>query len=417
MIVAKFGGSSLAGGEEMSAAALRLGRGTEAGAVVVSAGGKKNGEKKITDLLIEAYGKISRGEDVRSCLMPFLGRVSPIVGRLKLKVDCMEILEKIERGFAYQPTLSFLASRGEAVWAELFSAFTGYPLVDAADVMRFGKDGKIDLPLSFLLIREKYREVGRFVTGGFYGADGEGRVLTLSRGGGDYTGAVVAGALRADAYYNFTDVDGFFDSDPKLNFSAKILPEISFEAARRLGEFGAGVLHPDSVLPLVGTGIPVIVRNTFREGGGTRVSERCGKDCPAVASVKGCFYLRLRARGRGREFLSEAERGRAEGVRFFLLSFNEDWAEMVGKSDFPFPAEGGLFAETEREESVSPVRLLYCPSAVLGKKFSDKLCEKGIFPLVERHAKDGSLIAVREENGKAAELACCEILSLNMSAF
>ena len=71
----------------------------------------------------------------------------------------------------------------------------------------------------------------------------------------------------------------------------------------------------------------------------------------------------------------------------------------------------------EREESVSPVRLLYCPSAVLGKKFSDKLCEKGIFPLVERHAKDGSLIAVREENGKAAELACCEILSLNMSAF
>ena len=117
MIVAKFGGSSLAGGEEMSAAALRLGRGTEAGAVVVSAGGKKNGEKKITDLLIEAYGKISRGEDVRSCLMPFLGRVSPIVGRLKLKVDCMEILEKIERGFACQPTLSVLASLGEAGWA------------------------------------------------------------------------------------------------------------------------------------------------------------------------------------------------------------------------------------------------------------------------------------------------------------
>ncbi len=411
MIVAKFGGSSLASAEEMATAAMRLREINRAEAIVVSAGGARGREPKITDMLIGAYGKISRGEDLRKSLMPFIGRAADVTEKLKLNIDCMKILGEIERGFACQPTLDFLISRGEAVWSELFASYIGYARAEAADVMRFGTSGAFDPELSELLIREKYREKGRFVIGGFYGADADGRIRTFSRGGSDYTGAVVARALRADVYYNFTDVDGFYDSDPKRNPSASVLPEISFENARKLGGFGAGVLHPDSVLPLVGTGIPVRVENTFRKATGTTVKEECKSDCRAVAFIADCFFVRLRMPGKGRVFLKKCAEISGKYADFYLFSLLEDEAEFAGKAHGASAAD--LFSDfgASGTEIISPVRMFFVPSRELGVKIADFIGKNKISILAEALGKGGLTICASEDNGDAVEKICYQILS------
>lgn len=413
MIVAKFGGSSLASAEEMATAAMRLREINRTEAIVVSAGGARGREPKITDMLIAAYGEISRGKDLRKSLMPFIGRAADVTEKLKLNIDCMKILGEIERGFACQPTLDFLISRGEAVWSALFAAYVGYARAEAADVMRFGTEGAFDPELSELLIRELYREKGRFVIGGFYGADADGRIKTFSRGGSDYTGAVVARALRADVYYNFTDVDGFYDSDPKRNPSASVLPEISFDNARRLGEFGAGVLHPDSVLPLVGTGISVRVENTFRKAIGTTVKEECKSDCRAAAFLPDCFFVRLRTPGKGRTFLKKCAEISGKQADFYSFSFLEDEAEFIGKARGVGAAD--LFSDfgASGAEIISPVRLFFVPSRELGVKISHSIEKNNICVLSERLGKHGLTICVAEDNADAAEKACYQILSGN----
>lgn len=413
MIVAKFGGSSLASAEEMATAAMRLREINRTEAIVVSAGGARGREPKITDMLIAAYGEISRGKDLRKSLMPFIGRAADVTEKLKLNIDCMKILGEIERGFACQPTLDFLISRGEAVWSALFAAYVGYARAEAADVMRFGTEGAFDSELSELLIRELYREKGRFVIGGFYGADADGRIKTFSRGGSDYTGAVVARALRADVYYNFTDVDGFYDSDPKRNPSASVLPEISFDNARRLGEFGAGVLHPDSVLPLVGTGISVRVENTFRKAIGTTVKEECKSDCRAAAFLPDCFFVRLRTPGKGRTFLKKCAEISGKRADFYSFSFLEDEAEFIGKARGAGAAD--LFSDfgASGAEIISPVRLLFVPSRELGVKISHFIEKNNVCVLSERLGKHGLTVCVAEDNADAAEKACYQILSGN----
>ncbi len=101
------------------------------------------------------------------------------------------------------------------------------------------------------------------VVTGFIGATSEGTVTTLGRGGSDYSATILGAALGADEVIIWKDVDGVLTADPRIVTGARTIPEISYREATELAYFGAKVLHPKTLRAVVGSGIPVWIRNTF----------------------------------------------------------------------------------------------------------------------------------------------------------
>ena len=99
---------------------------------------------------------------------------------------------------------------------------------------------------------------------GFYGADEYGKICLFPRGGSDTTGALAAFCIDADAYENWTDVDGVFHSDPQLDPKQTPINRLTYDEAQRILDAGAAVLHPDCLYWARKKGTPIIVRNTFR---------------------------------------------------------------------------------------------------------------------------------------------------------
>jgi aspartate kinase len=111
------------------------------------------------------------------------------------------------------------------------------------------------------------------VLGGFIGSTPQGATTTLGRGGSDYTGALIGGALHAEAIEIWTDVNGIMTADPRVCPDALRVKTISFEEAAELAYFGAKVLHPATILPAVQKNIPVLVLNSHNpENEGTRIT-------------------------------------------------------------------------------------------------------------------------------------------------
>lgn len=257
-------------------------RSGEIKAVAVSAGGKVTNEKKITDELIAAYPRLRAGKSEESALKNIEERISELCEDLKIEFDLHEALMKIGREEEKTSSPDFLISRGEYLYSKIFSAVSLRPFADSAEIIRFGNADKLDVGFSSFLIREKFIETGGFVTGGFYGSDRKGNIKLMPRGGGDITGALLAAALKADVYVNYTDVDGVLPFPPALLprkyalYKNKIRPlkKISFRRMKTLCDFSVNVLHPEVLELLAGSGINVIVKNTFNESSeGTLLSE------------------------------------------------------------------------------------------------------------------------------------------------
>ena len=294
--VAKFGGSSLADENCFSKVAAAVANDEDIKVIVVSAGGKISGGKKVTDTLLSAWDDVSKGKPLYLALLPFYERIALLIEKLQLNFN-VDLQEIIERGFEKDRTPDFLLSRGEYAYSLIAANYLGKRWVDASSIIKFDKSGKLNLEFSRFLIREEFSK-GDFLTGGFYGSFPDGKIKIFERGGGDLSGAIIASAI-ADEYLNFTDVNGIYDFDPK-SAPSKVIPRISFENARKLAEFGASVLHPDSVLPLVGTGIPIRVKNTFDfRAQGTTIEESCTERVFCCSVMKDCLYLELTATGRG----------------------------------------------------------------------------------------------------------------------
>jgi len=111
------------------------------------------------------------------------------------------------------------------------------------------------------------------VVTGFIGASSEGVLTTLGRGGSDYSATILGAALHADEIIIWTDVDGVLTADPRLVPEARTIPEISYREAAELAYFGAKVLHPKTLRPVMPAGIPVWIRNSFApERAGTKIT-------------------------------------------------------------------------------------------------------------------------------------------------
>ena len=136
---------------------------------------------------------------------------------------------------------------------------------------------------------------------GFIGATEEGVTTTLGRGGTDYSAAILGSCLDADEVWNWKEVDGVLTTDPRIVPDAQVIPELSYSEMGELSYFGAKVLHPKTVLPLIQRNIPLRVKNTFNPTyPGTRiVREAAGAKgkIKAVTAIKGMSMVIVEGRG------------------------------------------------------------------------------------------------------------------------
>lgn len=264
ILAAKFGGSSLADAEQFKKVRAILEKDPARRFVVVSAPGRRQpGEEKVTDLLYLTHSRFQAGEDWQTPFMLLSQRFISIERELGLAPMVEEALSKIQTQLQKGASAAYMASRGEYLSARLLAAYMNFPFVDAASCIRFTHKGQPDdkgtqLASTFL------RELPCAVIPGFYGADEEGEIHTFTRGGSDVTGALVARAVGAEVYENWTDVDGFLMADPRIVSNPPIMETVSYAELRELSYMGASVLHEDAIFPVQKARIPIHVCNTNR---------------------------------------------------------------------------------------------------------------------------------------------------------
>jgi bifunctional aspartokinase / homoserine dehydrogenase 1 len=155
---------------------------------------------------------------------------------------------------------------------------------------------------------------------GFIGATQKGVVTTLGRGGSDYSGAIFAAGTDSAELVIWTDVDGVMTTDPRVDKRARVLPYVSYQEVGELAFYGAKVLHPKTVQPVLDKAIPIRVRNTFNPNHpGTLIGtngEASATVIKAVTSIKNVSLLTVSGKGMigvpgiaGRTFLAAANAG------------------------------------------------------------------------------------------------------------
>lgn len=264
MITAKFGGSSLADAAAWRQVRAILEMDRERRYIVLSAPGRRGpGDDKITDLLYRCQALAARGKRADELFDKVTERYLQIAKELGIECDLPAWLDEVRAAIGRGASPDFAASRGEYLCARLFAAYMGMPFVDAAEGVRFDAQGSTDYRATSEGLGRALSPYPRAVIPGFYGLDPEGQIRTFSRGGSDVTGALVACALNADLYENWTDVTGFRSADPRVVPDAGFISHMTYRELRELSYMGASVLHEDAVFPVRRVGIPTSLRNTF----------------------------------------------------------------------------------------------------------------------------------------------------------
>ncbi len=261
--VVKFGGSSLASAEQFAKVGKIIQADKERRYVVPSAPGKRNAkDTKVTDMLYACYALVEAEEDFRVPLMKIKDRYDTIINGLNLKLSLEEEFKKISENFKNKAGVDYAASRGEYLNGIIMANYLGYEFVDAAEVIFFEEDGTFDAEKTNKVLAKRLEKCERAVIPGFYGALPDGTIKTYSRGGSDITGSIVARAVHATCYENWTDVSGFLIADPRIIKDPQPIKTITYRELRELSYMGASVLHEDAVFPVRKAGIPINIRNT-----------------------------------------------------------------------------------------------------------------------------------------------------------
>ncbi len=263
--VCKFGGTSMADGNVISNVKKILDSDKDRRFVVVSAPGKRySGDVKVTDLLYFCYETLVSSGSCDDAFAPIRARFKGIVRELNLDFDIDAVLDETYRRICEEESADFTASRGEYLSARILAEVLGAKFIDAEDVVFFDEEGQLDGDKSYKAVAAAVEGVERAVFPGFYGKGPDGKIKTFSRGGSDISGAIVARALNASLYENWTDVSGFLACDPRLVDSPKRIKSLSYKELRELSYMGANVLHSESIFPVRKANIPIQIKNTFR---------------------------------------------------------------------------------------------------------------------------------------------------------
>ena len=345
MKVCKFGGTSMANSKTITQVADIIASDASRAYIVVSAPGKRDSaDVKVTDAL---YACAREKQEKGNCDGTFAvieKRFSDIEEELGVDVGMKDALAEVKSNIEAGAGVDYIASRGEYLSARVLAAKLGVEFVDTQDLIKFGPKGELMLDLSLDLLRARLADCERAVLPGFYGSDKEGNVKTFSRGGSDITGAIVARAVGAEVYENWTDVDGFLTADPRIIAHPAIIDCLSYKELRELAYMGAEVLHPESIFPVRSAGIPINIRNTFNPSAkGTLIvadgkkSAGSGRVVTGIAGRKGFTIINIekdmmnREIGFGRKALSVLE---YEGVSFEHMPSGIDTLSLVIRDEY-----------------------------------------------------------------------------------
>ncbi len=241
--------------------------------VVVSAPGKRfSGDTKVTDLLYKCHAELLAHGDCKRAFADVRKRFEGIVKELNAPFDITSVLDDTEARIEREKSEEFTASRGEYLAAVVMAHLLNARFIDAEDVVFFDESGAFDAKKTYGAISAAVRGNERAVFPGFYGKGEDGKIHTFSRGGSDISGAIVARAVGASIYENWTDVSGFLACDPRIVDSPKWIRTLSYKELRELSYMGANVLHSESIFPVRKANIPIVIKNTFRpEDEGTTI--------------------------------------------------------------------------------------------------------------------------------------------------
>lgn len=325
----KFGGTSVGGPQAIAQAAgivLAQAEKWEQLVVVVSA---MNG---VTDSLIKGATTAAAGEEhiypqiaddllrmhsevVQAFLDPgeeahaqAMQTIEKLLGEFRTLCHSVAIL-----GVLPSRTLDAITSLGERINARLFAAVLRQlgcksQAVDAMEIIVTDDNFQHATPLAALTRMQAQKRLSPLfaedvipVVTGFIGATVDGVITTLGRGGSDYTAAILGECLDASEVWIWTDVDGVMTADPRLAPNARVIPSLSQSEVGELAYFGAKVLHPRAIRPVLEHNIPLWVKNTFNpDYPGTRItpqSQESPGTVKAVTAIRGLSMINVEGRG------------------------------------------------------------------------------------------------------------------------
>lgn len=297
----KFGGSSLANAIQFQKVANIIKNHQGRLFVVASAPGKENKEDtKVTDMLYQCYQSATCGTDYKDKLEEIKKRFSDIVNNLGIDNINLDMEFSAIQEHLQNPERDYMASRGEYLNSKILASYLGYDFIDPADYIIFNHDGTLNAERTNTELSKALSKIDYAVIAGFYGSDESGKIRTFSRGGSDVTGAIVARAVKADVYENWTDVSGMLSADPRIVDNPMPISEISYKELRELSYMGASVMHEEAVFPVRLEGIPINIKNTNKpQDDGTWIVDHrkqisgTGRIVTGIAGKKGFSSFRV----------------------------------------------------------------------------------------------------------------------------
>ena len=288
--VVKFGGSSLASARQFKKVADIIRADKSRRYVVPSAPGKRSDkDEKVTDMLYACYDAVAEGRSYKKILEKIKSRYMDIIDGLNLNLNLDHEFERIEEDFLAKAGRDYAASRGEYLNGIVVANYLGFEFIDAAEVIFFDDNGNFEPDLTNKELSERLEHVEKAVIPGFYGSRHDGTVKTFSRGGSDITGSIVAKAVHAEVYENWTDVSGFLIADPRIIPNPVGIDTITYKELRELSYMGATVLHEDAIFPVRKEGIPINIRNTNapQDPGTMIVESTCRQSKYTITGIAG----------------------------------------------------------------------------------------------------------------------------------
>ena len=337
MKVCKFGGSSLADAAQVNKVIDIVLSDPARRIVVVSAPGKRHsGDTKVTDLLITLAETALNGSNTDREFGEVVERYASMADELKLGGDIVRTIEEDLRGrlaqaksLAPEEFMDLMKAAGEDNNAKLVAAAfeargrrARYASPKDTGMVLKGSFGDATLdPESYARLSRAFSNFeGIVVYPGFFGYTRDGKVATFPRGGSDITGSILAAAVCADGYENFTDVDSVYPCDPRIVEEVKKgdgIPTMTYREMRELAYAGFGVFNDDAVIPAVKARIPINIRNTNHPSAPGTMIQQSRRVVPGtvvgIASADGFCnivvekYLMNRQIGFGRRLLQVLE--------------------------------------------------------------------------------------------------------------
>ena len=298
--VVKFGGSSLADANQFRKVADIILADPTRRFVVASAPGKRFVEDiKVTDMLYNCYELASEGEEFEEQFNLIKERYNGIIEGLGIQDFSLdEDFDIIKGAVSHMAGRDYAASRGEFLNSKVLAKFLGFDFIDAAKYIFFNERGEFDWDKTSEKLAPKLAKSEYAVIPGFYGSMPNGTIKTFSRGGSDVTGSIVARAVDAMIYENWTDVSGFLICDPRIVNNPSPINTITYAELRELAYMGATVLHEDAIFPVRAAGIPVNIKNTnCPQDRGTMIVSETAEPCEhiitGIAGKKGMSVINI----------------------------------------------------------------------------------------------------------------------------